>query len=105
MIISVPHGGLIKWDEITPDRMDGCPDEDGGCIWEKNETCANATLCRAVVVSDLNTQDIADHLVAAYKNLTGKQPYVVKTLLYRYMGSKSKCSGYVKIYLSKFRLD
>ena len=83
VIICAPHGGYEKPGDID-DRTHGCYDANTDtCTWELGCGTPDEVNCRAVVLQDKYTQEIARLLQTNLASLTGETPHVVINHLYR----------------------
>ncbi len=83
IILSVPHGGSKKPANIT-DRINGCLDGNGDCIYEKDASCA-VEECEARVGKDSYTKTIANYVYDELCDLLGNgdKPYFIFNNLHR----------------------
>ena len=84
IILSVPHGGLLD-PAFIPDRQHGCPTPDGGCVYEKNVTCADEDLCYASTVTDQWTIEVSHVVADTIESLfgEGQRPHMIISNLKR----------------------
>ena len=75
MILSAPHGGTLEPSSI-PDRVDGCSDGQGGCVYEGDSSCSTSD-CNIVTVRDSNTIELTNFVAAKIEELLGGAPHVI----------------------------
>ena len=82
IIITAPHGGSEKPANIS-NRIHGCPDGAGGCVYNKDESCSNEDECEARTGTDSKTRDIAKRLADQLEILTGERPHLIINNVHR----------------------
>ena len=83
IIISIPHGGYQRPDDI-PDRSSGCYDSaTDTCTWRHDCGETSSEHCKASILSDMYTTEIGVQLHKALHHLTGERPFLVRNSLHR----------------------
>jgi len=82
LILTVPHDGQMKPVSI-PDRTNGCKDRSGKCQFKGHSRRHVSKVCKALLISDSNTLDVAERVWQEIIDRTGHAPHLIVNKLHR----------------------